>query len=352
MKETIKRAGKAALYSESTRRLLRRNPALASAVMRGVLEMDPDRENTGWSDEASYCYSVFLRHLQAARQADLNTNPSTIVEVGPGDSLGIGLCGVLTGADRLYALDAFRYANVERTLNVFDGLVELLTTRAAIPDNTVYPEVEPSLSDYSFPSDVLDDARLERSLRPERLEAIREAISAGMNGAVEGRDIVVSYFAPWSADTAIPHHEVDLIISQAAMEHVADLPLTYRSCSQWLSPTGHLSFQVDFRCHGTAPDWNGHWSYSSRQWSIVQNSKTYRWINRQPASEHERLIRANELKLVATRPNETHEGIERRHLHARWRHLSDDDLRRFGALFLATLRTSDHGAVKPAAPLE
>jgi len=335
MKATAKRVGKSVLYSQPSRRLLRRSPALASAVMRGVLEIDPDRENTGWSDEAPYCYSVFLRHLNAAGDAGLNTDPSTIVELGPGDSLGIGLCGVLTGADRLYALDAFRYANVERTLDVFDGLVDLLTQRASVPDDTAYPEIKPSLTSYDFPSDILDDERLSRSLNPDRLARIRAAIAAGMSAA--GRsDLVVAYVAPWNDETPVPHHEVDLIISQAAMEHVADLDLTYRSSAEWLSPTGHLSFQVDFRCHGTAPDWNGHWTYSPRQWKLVENSKTYRWINRQPASTHERLIRDHGLDLVATVPNATDEGIDHNDLHASWRHLSDDDLRQYGALFLAT----------------
>ncbi len=52
---------------------------------------------TGGTISARYCYSVWLRHLCVARDYGLPTQPSVIAELGPGDSIGSGLAGLLTG---------------------------------------------------------------------------------------------------------------------------------------------------------------------------------------------------------------------------------------------------------------
>jgi len=46
---------------------------------------------TGGTISARYCYGVWLRHLVMAHENGLSIQPDTIIELGPGDSLGIGL---------------------------------------------------------------------------------------------------------------------------------------------------------------------------------------------------------------------------------------------------------------------
>ena len=45
-----------------------------------------------------YCYSVWLRHLVLLSNYDFKVNNSRVGEFGPGDSIGIGLAALLSGA--------------------------------------------------------------------------------------------------------------------------------------------------------------------------------------------------------------------------------------------------------------
>jgi hypothetical protein len=69
---------------------------------------------TGGTVSARYCYSVWLRHLCMLHRHGLPTQFETVVELGPGDSLGVGLAALLTGAERYIALDALRYDDIRR----------------------------------------------------------------------------------------------------------------------------------------------------------------------------------------------------------------------------------------------
>ena len=81
---------------------------------------------TGGTVSAQYCYSVYLRHLVIADQHGLANDPRTVVELGPGDSIGIGLMALLTGAEQYYAVDQVRHASSATNLLVFDELAKLL----------------------------------------------------------------------------------------------------------------------------------------------------------------------------------------------------------------------------------
>ncbi len=49
---------------------------------------------TGGTVSARYCYSVFMRHRVIAAQYGMIQPPTTVVELGLGDSLGIGLMAI------------------------------------------------------------------------------------------------------------------------------------------------------------------------------------------------------------------------------------------------------------------
>ena len=59
--------------------------------------------------------------------------PNTLAELGPGDSIGVGLASMLCGVNNYYALDVERYANIERNLQVLDELVALFESRSERP---------------------------------------------------------------------------------------------------------------------------------------------------------------------------------------------------------------------------
>jgi len=136
---------------------------------------------SGGTVSARYCYSVWLRHLIMAQQGGCSTTPEVVAELGPGDSLGIGMAALLTGATKYYAFDVVAYANTERNLQVFDELVALFQAREPIPSEIEFPHVKPYLQRYDFPHAILSSERLDRALAPGRVDALRRAV--GRRGA-------------------------------------------------------------------------------------------------------------------------------------------------------------------------
>lgn len=303
-------------------------------VLRGLATWIPGARRlfargTGGSTNSRYCYSVWLRHLVMAHRNGLNTDPSTVAELGPGDSLGTGLCAVLTGADRYLAFDVVRHDNAERNAVVLEELIELLARHAPIPDESEYPRVNPRLPSYAFPSEILTDERLNRALAPERLARIRSALR---HESAEG--IVIRYTSRWEDPAVIEPETVDLILSQAVLEHVEHLPQTYAAMRQWLRPGGLSSARIDFRSHAYARDWNGHWGHSEAMWWLIRGNRPF-LLNREPLSTHRRLLGEAGFTILHEQPERGSGGIQRDRLAKRFRHISDEDLSTQGVYILA-----------------
>jgi len=284
---------------------------------------------SGGTESARYCYSVWLRHLVRAHQSRLPTDPTCVAELGPGDSLGIGLAAVLCGADRYLALDVKAHANAARNVKVFDELVQLFHQRAPIPDDNEWPLTQPKLSEYAFPSRILTPERLAACLADRRVDQIRRAI-LGEVGPVS-----LSYRAPWTDDSTIEPASVDFLVSQAVLEHVEDLETTYAAMRTWMKPGASMSHSVDFSCHGLTRAWNGHWMLGDFTWRAVRGTRRY-LINRQPLSTHLDLLRRYEFEPVHIDRRREDAGVGFRPAE-RFRGLSAEDAATRGAFIQATL---------------
>ena len=285
----------------------------------------------GGAQSARYCYSVWLRHLLHANANHLNVYPKQVAELGPGLSLGIGLAAILSGVERYYAFDVVAHQHAERNLAVFDELIALFTARSPIPRADEFPLVGPELPAYDFPRQLLDDERLERTLQPERLARVREALRH-----CDSPQSMIQYRAPWHTENAIERDSLDLVFSQAVLEHVDQLTDTYRAIYEWLRPNGYMSHQIDFKCHDSAREWNGHWTYSDLKWKLVRGKDTW-LINREPHSTHLRLMREAGFRIVEDTRVERPSSIARSHLATRFKTLTDEDLRT-GDAFIQALK--------------
>ncbi len=278
---------------------------------------------TGGSVSARYCYSVWLRHLAMLGANGLPTDPAVVAELGPGDSLGLGMAALLSGAGRYIALDVVRYADNARNLEIFDDLIALFRARVPIPDAAEFPLVRPLLPSYDFPHAILTYERLAAALDPSRLAALRAAVQAP---APDPRaDTPVCYVVPWDEAAIVAPGTVDLILSQAVLEYPRDLPGTYAAMCRWLKPGGVMSHDIDFKSHGTMVEWNGHWSCSDALWRLVEGRRRD-VLNREPHSAHLALLHANNCLITCDARNVQPSGIPRARLSPRFRHLTDDDL--------------------------
>jgi len=255
-----------------------------------------------------------------AHRFGLNTRPRVIAELGPGDSLGIGLAALISGCEQYFALDLIKHADLEKNLAIFDELVALFNRRAPVPGNEAWPHVEPKLEDYQFPGSILDEGRMRDALAPERLARIRSSI------VEPGQDHpVIQYKVPWYTCTAPEMGSVDMIFSQAVLEHVDDLESSYQAMNSWLKPTGYFSHTIDFRCHETAAEWNGHWTYSDFTWKLIRGRRPY-LLNREPHSTHIQMMKAVGFAIVHDKTVRTPSRLRRAQLARRFRALTDEDL--------------------------
>lgn len=288
-------------------------------------------KGTGGTSSAEYCYSAYLRHLVLAYSNGLPVAPKIVAEIGPGDSLGIGLTAMLAGAGQYYAFDVVDHANAETNLTVFDRLVELFRDRSPIPEGGEFSAIQPSLETYEFPATILTEERLEKTLRPARINRIRRILA---EGRLSQLDSPIRYFAPWNCLPSANLSSVDMVVSQAVMEHVDDLAEAYRACFRWLRAGGFMSHQIDFRCHDTAREWNGHWAYSDIIWKAIRGVRPW-LLNRSYYSEHLEMITRAGFDVVHVNTATERGGIPRSRLARRFRNISDVDLATSSALIQA-----------------
>ena len=283
------------------------------AYIRGTWE-------TGGTDSARYCYSIWLRHMVMAQNNGLNIYPKIVAELGPGDSLGIGLAALISGCDKYYALDVVEHANTDRNVKIFDELVTLFKNRTPIPGKDEFPEITPHLENHDFPVDIFDDNRLQHALEQSRIERIRDSISNPRQ-----KDSLIQYKVPWNDISTLEKESVDMIYSQAVLEHVDDLRNTYRAMHSWLKSDGYMSHTIDFRSHGPADEWNGHWAYSDFMWKIIRGKQAY-LINREPHSTHIELLIKEDFKILCDIQIKSESSFARNELAPRFRSISADDL--------------------------
>jgi hypothetical protein len=298
-------------------------------VVRGLLTYVPavDKyiaKSTRGTSSARYCYSVWLRHLVMAHERGVLATPApvTVAELGPGDSLGIGLAALLSGAARYLAFDVVPYADPARNLAVLDELVALFQTRAPIPDATEFPAVKPYLPSYEFPRRVLTDEHLSRALASGRLAAVRSALEHVNETAGE---VAIAYRVPWYQTSVIERDSVDMLYSQAVLEHVDDLATTYAAMASWLKPGGFASHEIAFTAHNLMTEWNGHRTISDPVWKLIRGRRPY-LLNREPASTHIGHLKRSGLQIVNEVRVQRKSDVARNRLARRFRALSDDDL--------------------------
>lgn len=308
----------------------------SKAVLSGLATYIPGYDYmrpTGGTGSARYCYSIWLRHLILGHANGLHASmPSVVAELGPGDSIGIGLAALLSGVQKYYALDLVRYTDLKNNLAIFDELVCLFKNRESVPGDQEFPLANPKLNCYEFPFQLLNEEALSAALDPKRVEAIRASIEHS-----DAEKSMITYKAPWADPKIIQDNSIDMIYSQAVLEHIDDLSGVYKAMHHWLKPTGVMSHQIDFKCHGKADTWNGHWTYSDIAWKVVVGQRPY-LLNREPHSTHVRLLQENGFNIVCDAVVRSASVLRRGQLARRFRELSDEDLATSGAFILAVMQ--------------
>jgi SAM-dependent methyltransferase len=305
-------------------------------VARGLLtyvptlsDLLPSAATGGATHSANYCYGVWLKHLTLLHAHGMPAVPTTIAELGPGDSLGVGLCALLSGADHYVGLDVVAHSSSASNQAILDELIRMFRDRTPNPDHG-WPQFDSYLDARHFPGHVLTEDALQRALQPDRVAAIRRAVAL----PCAGNRVTVQYKAPWFDPRVIEDDTVDLIVSQSVLEHVDDLAGTYRALYRWLRPGGWMSHQIDFKSHQLSRRWNGYRTCSEGMWTLTVGRRPF-LINRQPASVHLRLLQEAGFDVVTQQKCLRSDGVSRKELAPLWASLSEEDLNCSGMYVIA-----------------
>lgn len=316
------------------------NPRLIIGGLKSYLPI-PERKykGTGGTSNALYSYSVWFRHLYwvAHHLGRDKARPKTVVELGPGDSIGTGIAALLSVADTYIGLDVLEHASHELNEQMLAEIASLFRSRSDLGSDTSFARTYPRLPTYAFPIDLIGGEELERRLSEANLDRIRTAMKS--MAAVDNP--VVQYRSPWHEGSVKPS-SADYVFSQGAlndMDHIAsrdDLGRNIQTMVRWLKPGGVMSHQIELSCEGGEP-WNHHWVYGPRTWTVIRGRRPY-YKNRVPMSEYVRLFTAAGCSVVATIPV-TKPGLPREATAAQFRQLPDEDFQT-ASVFLIAVKAS------------
>jgi hypothetical protein len=295
--------------------------ALTKGAIRKVVDRRKQDARTFGTDNSRYCYSVWLRHLIHAHKFGFNHINSTVAELGPGESIGIGLAALLTGSRKYYALDVHTYWNTKRNLMIFDKLVDLFKNKTDIPDNHEFPMVYPLLDDYTFPFHILNDNVMKQMLAEDRITKLRSAISNMDSNSSDQ----IQFFVPWEKNTEIESGSLDYIFSQAVLQYVDKLDSTYEKMNALLRQGAMMSHCIDFSSHGMTKSWNGQWLYSDAEWKYLNGNKKV-ILNREPKSAHLQTNLKSGFDVLLTKDLKKENNFSRSQFHKKYSSISDADV--------------------------
>jgi hypothetical protein len=279
---------------------------------------------------AYYCYRVWLKHMLLADEISGQGVPNVVAELGPGDTVGVGIAALLSGAGRYIGVDVRRFLDVDASAAIAQEMVTLFRTRQPFP-STGCSEFRHLLDEQSFPSRLLDASRHSEFLSEERVSAILSELQEMLANRPSP---MIAYRAPLSDPSVVQDNSVDLLISHSVLEHVVDLRQTLGNAFRWLRPGALTSHLFDLTSHEIVSGWDEHRSFSDRAWKLIVGKRPF-MINRLPYSAIVaifeecgfRVLRSDRMQMPTTLP--------RTRLSESWRIASDDDLTTYGGYVIA-----------------
>lgn len=299
----------------------RLKPIIVGTMKRSPLINSMLPVAAGGTASARYCYAVWMRHLLLLSKFNDGQIPARVAEIGPGDSLGVGLAALLSGAQSYFALEAIEYWNTQRNLKILDDLIELFKNRAPIPGNEEFPLLKPVLDDHAFPHSILTDDILNEAMQPHRIELIREELKTPENQL----NNMLQYKVPWHGEDVVMPESIDFIFSHVVLQHIDEIEEAAKAMDHWLKPGAFVSHIIDYRSLGFTKAWNGHWAIPDWEWKIMVGGRKFS-VNRKPHSYYIGLFERNHLKLLYTSKDNLPNHLSKNQLTDKFRNLSEDDL--------------------------
>ncbi len=192
-------------------------------------------------DSLAYIDEVFEDYLAYGDLGREDIFGARVLELGPGDNLGVALRFLARGADRVVGTDRF------------------LPIRDPTQEREIY-------------------SALVARLPPEERRRVAPVAERG-TGAFEEVGLALLAETPIEdAPAILGAAQFDLIVSRAVLEHVHDLERAFEAMDQLLVGGGLMIHKVDLRDHGLFTD-GGHNSLTF----LTLSDRVYRWMGEESA---------------------------------------------------------------------
>ncbi len=191
----------------------------------GKISVSNGATHFGKSVEESieYIFQVFNDYLIYGNLSDKNLEEKTILEIGPGDNLGVALLFIAKGAKKVYTIDKYFSERIQSDeVKIYKAIRERLKDDERIRfDNAITLEEK----DFKLNKDKIE------SIYGKSLEEIK---SKSLN----------NYF--------------DMIVSRAVLQVVNHLDRLFRKMNDCLKIGGIMLHKVDLRDYGTFTKYKNH----------------------------------------------------------------------------------------------
>ena len=265
---------------------LRRRTGTGSYSIDGVAHSHMSLE-----ESVVYVRQVFEDYVEHGGLTPEQILGARVLEIGPGDSLGVALLFVGAGASQVVAVDRFFTA---RDLGNERRLLAALTARQG-------PRAR---------------GRMQRCI--------------GSDGQIAGTTIHYVHGIPMErAVEAIAGQRFDLIVSRSVLEHVFDIDATYASCRSLIRDGGRMVHKIDLSNHS---DIERHplqfLTYAPLTWRLMSSNISR--INRCRWPQHKASMEENRFEIERFFPTRIYPpeqiGLIRSRLVRPFKEMRDEDL--------------------------
>ena len=261
------------------RSLIARNYFLLSLFIKIRSILKPDKNETGGTVDADYCYSLFLRTFNYSKITNKNKIPQYVLEVGCGDSNVVALLWLLVGAKKVVSIDAYEYLNKNKILKVFEKASKILIDKSFCQLG-LNPKLNIDVYENLWK---LIDSR-------EKLLSRREMIINEIKRFINNEKVTLFSYNPNYTIKTKFNFKFNLIFSQAVFEHVRDPEKVFNFLHKNLDKKGIIYTSIDFKSHGVSTLKNGHYLLTENQYNKISSPFVFRYINRLPPSWFRKLL--------------------------------------------------------------
>jgi SAM-dependent methyltransferase len=247
-----------------TNQIARYTPALyvqlTGQTGRGAEEVHLDMVG----DYFQKCFDDYFEQLGVAEsEQDEFLRGKRILEYGPGDVPGVAILMVAHGASQVVCADRFPMVRMSpKNIQILKIMMERLPQALRDRAGACFRQAD-------HPESGFDPRCIDYLVQP-----------SGLSGLV---------------------NEIDLVISRAVLEHVNDLPATFRDMYAALKPGGIAIHQVDLKSHGLHRDNPLDFlSWPAWLWSLMYSAKGV--PNRLRADAYRDAVAQSGLEVLAIKP--------------------------------------------------